>query len=358
MPAIFFLLAPRGYPPLSDSILEDFDRHGDAFNYNNLRKRIAEICNLFQTFRIVTGMPKKMHANEVVINKSLVRSLLTAQFPQWASLPIRRVKSAGTSNAIYLLGVNMCVRLPRVPGAVYAIEREDRWLPKLAPHLPVAIPAPLAMGKPGHGYPWAWAVCRWLPGKSVDFEPIVDTLRAASDLAGFVTALKHIDPTGGPSPKDPIYGRGVPLARRDDVTRNAIADLEALPQLGVDIAEAAAAWKQALRAPDWDKPPVWVHGDLLPGNLLIKDGRLSGVIDFGSLAVADPACDLLPAWTILSGESRQAFRAALSVDDATWDRGRGLALSVGLLALPYYHKTNPRFAAIAHHMINQVLADS
>ena len=294
-----------------------------------------------------------MHADEVETDVSLVGRLLAAQFPQWADLPLRPVPSAGTDNALYRLGDEMAVRLPRIAVATGQVEKEHQWLPKLAPHLPFAIPLPLAMGEPGEGYPWHWSVYRWLDGENATFSPIADPRQAATDLADFVTALQQIDPTDGPPPGAHNFFRGEPLAHRDTETREAIASLRGV----IDTDAATAAWEVALQAPAWPGPPVWIHGDLQAGNLLTVQGRLSAVIDFGALGVGDPACDVMPAWTLLTSAARDIFRAALQVDDATWARGRGWALSFGLIALPYYHRTNPVLAGIARYAIDEVLAD-
>jgi aminoglycoside phosphotransferase (APT) family kinase protein len=295
----------------------------------------------------------QMHADEVNTDASLVRRLLGAQFPAWADLPIEPVASAGTDNAIYRLGEDMAVRLPRVDWAVGQVEKEQRWLPELAALLPLAIPVPLAKGVPAEGYPWHWSVCRWLEGENATIERLADPCQAATDLAHFVAALQRIDPAGGPPPGADNSSRGVPLAMRDQPTRAALAALTGT----LDTGAAAAAWEAALRAPASRGPPVWLHGDLHSGNLLAQRGRLSAVIDFGCLGVGDPACDAMVAWTLFSAEGRDAFRTALAVDDATWARGRGWALSVALIALPYYRNTNPEIVARAKHTIDEVLAD-
>ncbi|MGB8644415.1 MAG: aminoglycoside phosphotransferase family protein [Anaerolineae bacterium] len=297
--------------------------------------------------------PHKMHADEMDIDSVLVGRLLTAQFPQWAHLPIEPVLSAGTDNAIFRLGDDMTVRLPRIHWATEQVEKEWQWLPRLAPHLPLAIPVPLGKGIPAEGYPWNWSVCRWLPGENAACERITDLRQAATDLAQFVAALQRIDPTDGPRPGRHNSGRGVPLAMRDADTRAAIASLGRL----LDTDAVTTAWDAALAAPVWKGPPVWIHGDLQPGNLLVERGRLSAVIDWGCLGVGDPACELQIAWTLFSSASRDVFRAVLSVDDATWARGRGWALSWGLIALPYYLDTNPAIVGMARHAIDQVLAD-
>ena len=290
-----------------------------------------------------------MHADEFATDASLVRRLLDAQFAQWADLPIERVSSAGTDNAIYRLGDDMAVRLPRTKWATGQVERERRWLPRLAPHLPLAIPTQLAMGVAAEGYPWKWAVYRWLDGDNATHDRIADLGQAATDLARFIAALQRIDPTGGPREG---RSRGVPLAERDGPTRDAIAALHGV----LDTEAVTFQWEEALRAPVWPGPDVWLHGDLNEGNLLARDGRLSAVIDFGTMAVGDPACDLMVAWTLLTAETRELFRAALPFDDATWVRGRGWALSWALIVLPYYKDTNLALCRIAEHTIGEVVA--
>ncbi|ACZ87129.1 aminoglycoside phosphotransferase family protein [Streptosporangium roseum] len=290
----------------------------------------------------------KMHADEVDIDMPLVRRLLAGQFPQWADLPVEPVDSAGTDNAMYRLGEDMAVRLPRIEWAVGNVEREQRWLPRLAPLLPVTIPAPLGKGVPADGYPWHWSVYRWLDGENPAVGRITDPALLAEDLAEFVTALRRIDPTDGPP-----AGRGVPLATRDAPTRAAIGDLRGV----IDTGAATAAWEEALRIPAWSGPAAWVHGDLSPGNVLITRGRLSAVIDFGCVGVGDPTVDLVVAWNLLPAAARDVLRAALRVDDATWARGRGWALSIALIQLPYYRSTNPSLAANSRHVIREVLAD-
>lgn len=295
----------------------------------------------------------KMHADEVETDAALVRRLLAAQFPRWAHLPIAPVPSAGTDHALYRLGEDKVVRLPRIHWAVGQADKEQRWLPWLAPHLPLAVPVPLAVGAPGAGYPWRWSVYPWLDGENASLDRLADPHQAAADLAGFVAALQRIDASDGPPPGDHNSWRGVPLAARDEATRAAIAALRG----ALDTDALTAAWEAALATPAWAGRSVWLHGDLQAGNLLAQDGRLSAVIDFGCLGVGDPACDVMPAWTLFTAATRPAFRAALAVDDATWARGRGWALSFGLIALPYYWDTNPGLAAIARHAIAEALAD-
>lgn len=294
----------------------------------------------------------KMHADEVDIDISLVHRLLADQFPQWADLLIQPVLSSGTENAIYRLGEEMAVRLPRYPGATGAIDKEHSWLPKLAPHLPLSIPVPLAKGFPCEGYPFHWSVFRWLSGENATIEGIENPCEAAMNLAQFITALQQFDTTGAPGAANHNL-RGVPLATRDTAVRTAIAALHGM----IDTDAATKVWEAALQAPEWNREPVWFHGDLLPGNLLFEKGRLSAIIDFGGLGVGDPACDLMIAWGLFAGESREVFRIALAVDEATWARGRGHALSQALIFIPYYLNTNPVGVGNARYAIAQILDD-
>lgn len=263
-------------------------------------------------------------------------------------LPIEPVDSAGTDNVIYRLGENMVVRLPRIASAAAQVDKEHQWLLKLAPHLTINIPVPLGKGMPNEKFPWSWVVYQWLEGNDAIVEPITDLKQTAVQLAHFITALQKIDPSNSP-----ISQRGHPLAVNDQETRAALNSLHGI----INVDAATRAWEVALNAPEWNCPPVWIHGDLHPGNLLVKQGRLSAIIDFGITGIGDPACDMMVAWTLLSAKTRNIFRASVQVDDATWARGRGWALTFGLVALPYYQKTNPVLADIARRTINEVLAD-
>jgi aminoglycoside phosphotransferase (APT) family kinase protein len=293
----------------------------------------------------------RMHADELHTDAALVRRLLAVQFPNWAHVPIERVPSSGTDNALYRLGDDMVVRLPRIHWAVGGVDKDFRWLPKLAPLLPVSIPVPRAKGKPAAGYPWTWGVYPWLEGKNPTLDGTADAESLTRDVANFVNALHRVDLPGGAPAR-----RGRPLGQvQDEEARAALVELRELGMIDVDA--ATAAWEDALRAPAWSGPPVWVHGDLLSGNLLLQGGRLTGVIDWGGVGVGDPACDLIVAWGLIPRDMRPVFRAAVGVDDATWARARGWALSVGLIALPYYEETNPTLAATARHLIGEVLAE-
>jgi len=294
-------------------------------------------------------MSGKMHDNEVVIDVSLVKELLSEQFPQWATLPIKLVQSIGTDNAIYRLGTNMCIRLPRISGAAKRIETEQRWLPHFALILPLAIPVPIGKGNPNKNYPWHWSIYRWLEGENACIEPIVNQHQGAVDLAEFLIALQKIDATGGP-----ISRRGVPLTIQDNAVRSAIKSLHGV----IDTQAVITMWEKCLQAPAWNKSPVWIHGDLLPANLLVQKGRLAAIIDFDSLGIGDPACDLIPAWAVFSSDARKVFRSTLKTDDATWMRGRGWALSIALIIIPYYQRSNPGLVDVAWRMIHELLTDS
>jgi aminoglycoside phosphotransferase (APT) family kinase protein len=292
----------------------------------------------------------KMHADELDIDVRLVGRLVAEQFPQWADLGIESVEPSGTDNAVFRLGSEMAVRLPRLASASGAPVVEFHWLPKLAPSLPLAVPVPIALGEPAEGYPCTWSVCRWLDGEPATPDRILDPDLAALDLAGFIAALQRIDPTDGPPPE----GRGGPLAPRDGRTRESIAALAGT----IDVQDVTAAWEEALGAPSWTGPPVWIHGDLDPRNMLVVKGRLSAVLDFGTMAVGDPACDVMAAWKMLPAQARSRFRSSLSVDDATWMRARGWVLSQSLIALAYYTmETDPVLVLECRRWLGEVLAD-
>ena len=298
-----------------------------------------------------------MHAGgssglNVDINVFLVRQLVAAQFPQWADLPIQQVEPGGWDNRTFHLGEEMLVRLPSAEAYAAQVEKEHRWLPRLAPLLPLPIPVPLAKGVPTTAYPWPWSVYHWIEGERATIDRIADLSRFATDVAEFLVALQRIDATGGPPAGPHNFYRGGPLLVYDADTRTAIAALHGR----IDTAAATTVWEAALST-TWHGSPVWVHGDVSPGNLLVKDGRLHAVIDFGSSGVGDPACDLVIAWTFLSGKSREAFRAALPLDRAAWARARGWALWKALILVAGHADTNAPEAATSRQIIDDVLAD-
>jgi aminoglycoside phosphotransferase (APT) family kinase protein len=294
----------------------------------------------------------QMHPDTRPIDDDLVRRLVALQFPQWAGLAVKRFPSGGTVNAMYRLGDDMVVRLPLVRGGVHDVSLEQEWLPRLASYLPTQVPEVLGAGVPAAGYPWPWSIYRWLAGENPEAGALREPVLLAEDLAEFVAAMRSITLPGAPQAH-----RGGPVASLDAETRAAIEELRGIPQEGVNCDAATAIWQEALQAPGWDEPPVWLHADLMPGNLLLDGSRLTSVIDFGCLGVGDPACDLFPAWNLLPANAMELFREALSVDDATWTRGRGRTLSQALIALPYYRNTNPAMACNARHVIRAVLSE-
>lgn len=295
---------------------------------------------------------KTAHFDKNDIDVSLVSRLVAAQFPQWAQLPIRPVRVSGWDNRTFRLGEEMSVRLPSAEGYVLQVEKEQRWLPELAPHLPLPIPVPLAKGAPGEGYPWPWSVYRWLEGEPATEDRIADLRQFATDLARFLNALYRISATEGPPPGPHNFYRGGPLSVYDGETRSALGALSG----EIDVDAAREVWDAALGA-TWYGAPVWVHGDVAWGNLLVREGRLSAVIDFGTLGVGDPSCDLAIAWTLFRGESRKVFRSALGLDEATWARGRGWTLWKALITLAEHLETDPAKAAESRRVLEEVLAD-
>jgi aminoglycoside phosphotransferase (APT) family kinase protein len=250
------------------------------------------------------------------------RRLVAAQFPEWADLDVTPVPSSGVDNITFRLGDDKLLRMPRFARWIGQVTREQRWLPELAPHLPLAVPTPLGKGRPGEGYPFPWSVYGWIDGTNAD--RITDYRQAAVDLADFLLALQEIDADGGPPPEWSNGFRGVDLhdERDSPVVASRMEERIAALEGFFDVDAVTEVWQAGLDAPAWDGPPVWVHGDPVGANMIARDGRLAAVIDFGTLAVGDPACDLIAAWGFLPADARAEFRKLLAVDDATWDRGR------------------------------------
>ncbi len=269
----------------------------------------------------------------VPVDPQRVRELVEEQFPQWAGLRVEPVAKGGWDNWTFHLGSDLVVRLPSAAEYAEAVEKEHRWLPALAPRLPFPIPVPLAKGRPSRGYPHPWSIYGWLDGVTATPERVADPVRFGVDLAGFLAALQSVDAVDGPPPGVHNWFRGGTLRTYDEVTQSSLDELAGL----VDVALAREIWANA-RDARWDGVDRWFHGDVAAGNLLLDDGQLSAVIDFGTCGVGDPACDLAVAWTLLTAEGRQAFRDRLSVDAESWARGRGWALWKALATCRYTHE--------------------
>lgn len=291
-------------------------------------------------------MRRRMHVDEVDIDEALVRRLLASQLPRWSALPLTVVEPWGTDNAIWRLGDELVVRLPRIAWAAPQVELEATWLPRLAPHLPIAVPQPIAIGEPAHGYPHRWAVHRWLPGDPASYERVAAPDDFAADLARVVAALQRMPTDGAP----PARNRARPLAEYDGDTRRVIEGAGHL----VDADAARAVWESAIGARPHDGPPVWVHGDL-EGNCLLLDGRLAGLVDWGSVCAGDPAVDVQVVWSpLFDDRSRTVFLDALGVDADTLARSRGAAIQQACAALPYYAETYPLIVERCWHKLAQL----
>lgn len=287
------------------------------------------------------------------IDSELVRGLISSQFPEWGDLPVVPVKVSGWDNRNFHLGSDMIVRLPSAAAYAPQVEKEHLWLPRLAPLLPVAIPEPIALGSPAFNYPWHWSIYRWIDGETVDACATVDLNLLAFDLAKFLRALQAIDPQNGPLSGAHNFYRGASISVYDEETRGAIAALKNR----IDAALAIKIWERGM-ASSWDKDPVWVHGDVSAGNLLINEGRLTAVIDFGLLSIGDPACDLVMAWTVFDDVSRKIFRETLPLDQQTWDRARAWALWKSLIVMLDPDKSNAVEAKQSLRTYQEIVADS
>jgi aminoglycoside phosphotransferase (APT) family kinase protein len=292
-------------------------------------------------------MPRK-----ICIDTPLVRSLIAAQFPEWAALPVDPVIPGGWDNRTFRLGADMLIRMPSARRYTPQVAREHRWLPRLAPHLPLPIPTPLARGKPGPGYPWPWSVYDWIEGTPVSTATISDMGRLALDVGMFLAALQRAPTTDGPRPGAHNFHRGGTLAVYDAETRRALADLAFV----IDAPRLTRIWEDGL-ASHWQDPAVWVHGDIATGNLLTRNGRLAAVIDFGCATTGDPACDLVIAWTLLDPASRAVFRSVLPLDPDTWARAKGWALWKALITLRRHLGTDPQTTAAASATLTAILSD-
>ncbi|HBF29293.1 aminoglycoside phosphotransferase family protein [Rhizobium sp.] len=262
------------------------------------------------------------------LSVELVCELIADQFPQWADLPITPILPGGWNNRSFRLGETMVLRLPSAERYVAQVQKEQHFLPYLTSHLPLPIPQAIALGKAGADYPWPFGVYGWIEGDTAAHGGIDDPVRFAQDLAHFLNALHNVETADGPAAGLHNFYRGDFINVYNDETRAAIANLNGK----IDGNAATAIWDKALES-QWNSPAVWLHGDIAPGNLLVQNGKLSAVIDFGSMGIGDPACDLAIAWMFLEGKSRQAFRSNLPLDQETWQRGRGWALWKTLITL-------------------------
>ena len=286
------------------------------------------------------------------IDADLARDLVARQFPYWAELPIAPVAHDGWDNRTFRLGRELSIRLPTGPWYAQQVEKEQRWLPVLAPQLPLPIPAPVARGAPSERYPYPWSVYRWLDGEVAAVAPVADPVAFAAGLGRFLARLRRVDAKGGPPPGEHNFFRGGPPSHYEAET------LDAIERLGDAIPRAAAerVWAEAVGTA-WDRDPVWFHGDVAVGNLLVRDGRLAAVLDFGTSGVGDPACDVVIAWTFFRGAARARFRAELGLDDATWARGRGWALWKALITLaPALERGDEEAAAAPRRDVREILA--
>lgn len=299
----------------------------------------------------------RLHGDEVAIDQRLVRRLLSTQHPQFANMPLVPVTPQGTDNVVFRLGVDLSVRLPRKQSAVPSLLVEMEWLAQLASSLPLAVPVPVAAGQPDELYPFPWSVCTWVSGNRLGFTELGRD--GARSLAEFVVALHECDATGGP--RVAVGQRGGPVSAYHQTAMTALRAVLQLQLAGriepdlVDRDLAEAVWAAAVAAPTWDGPGVWTHRDLHGGNLLTVGARLTGVIDFGGLAVGDPAADVMGAFHVLSPGDRRLFCDLVGVDDATLARARGLALAQGLEALPYYLDSHPGMVSFARRAIAATL---
>lgn len=292
-----------------------------------------------------------MHPDQVDVGVDVVRALLRAQHPRWADLPIRPLAAGGTVNAVFRLGDALSVRLPLTASGVDALVREARWLPRIAPVVPLPTPTVVATGEAGPGYPFPWAVHRWIEGWPLVEGALGDGREIARDLASFVLALRGAELGDGP----PAH-RSSPLAQGDTQVRAALESLRDTDE-GLDVDGLLAVWTRCGSAPAGPAPQCWIHSDLMPSNLLGADDHLNAVIDFGTVGLGDPAVDLIPAWNLLPAPARAEFRAGVRVDDDTWARGRGWALSMAAVQLPYYRTTNAVISNNARYVFDQVLRD-
>lgn len=293
--------------------------------------------------------------NKVEITLPMVKKLVTVQFSQYADLPIKPVALSGVDNRVFHLGDDMLVRLPSASRYVAQVEKEQQWLPILASGLSIPIPEPLAEGQPNDEYPWRWSIYRWLEGQSANLIAIndVELKQIAIDLADFLLELQGIDIARAPGPGKHNCYRGDHPSVYDADIKKLFLDLQADT---IDKNGALEVWQKAM-ASSWSHNPVWVHGDVASGNFLVKEGRLSAVIDFGSMGVGDPSCDLVIAWTFFNKESRKIFYERIDLDPDTWARARGWALWKACFLLAGYKNKQGGDALVQKQLIQEIIDD-
>jgi len=305
-----------------------------------------------------------LHADELPVDETLIRRLIADQHPEHADEPVRRLSASGSSNALFRLGDALLVRAPRQPGGSATILKEARWLPCLEEALPVSVPKIVAVGEPAHGYPEHWSVVRWLEGEHPTAAAAGDDSRnlLASDLAAVVRGLRELDVPADATTDAALRSyRGAPLLAIDADIRAYAEQCRSVRDLDLDIDAVLTLWREAMAvaAAEGTEPATqWLHGDLLGENLLVRNGRLAAVLDFGGLAVGDPTVDLVAAWELLDSDARESFRREVGVDDRTWMLGRAWAMTIAVMTFPYYWRTMPERCAGRLAMARQVLTDA
>lgn len=313
--------------------------------------RNNNFTNLFNKLRI--HKVRNYSNQKVTIDATLVQKLVDKQFPQWKHLPIRPVLPGGWDNRTFHLGTTMLVRMPSSEEYASKVDKEQAWLPKLGPLLPLQIPKPLALGEPDNSYPWKWSVYNWINGETAATGHIENLSTLSATLANFINTFQQIDSSGGPIPIDAsCFSHTLGLAYYDEEARRSINALKGK----IDTVKATKVWDMALET-TWKSKPVWVHGDISPSNLIVNNGKLVGVIDFGGLAIGDPSCDLRIAWSLLEEKSRKVFRSSLSLDDGTWARGRGWALWKASIIFAGLYESNYSETILAKRTIDEIIKD-
>ena len=297
-------------------------------------------------------MSMKREESSNIIDEKLAQRLVTEQFPQWADLSIEPVAFGGWDNRTFHLGSDKVLRFPRAADYAVQIEKEQFWLPKLAPSLPLTIPTPLGLGNPDHGYPWRWSVYNWIDGETAARTPALNKIKIAHDLAQFLSSLYQVYAKDGPRSGYHNFHRGSSLSVYDAEIRQALGILEQK----FDVKTFQKIWDKAAET-EWRNSSVWVHGDISAGNLIVRNGHLSAVIDFGLLSVGDPACDFAIAWDFFDSESRKHFRNQLSIDNETWSRGRAWALWKALIIAAEMTGSNLVETQQSHYVFTEVMED-